>query len=278
MVDDDARRSGERQRSVVSSAGAERGAAGGEPQKYVPAEIRDVSFPTAVRGYDRHAVDAYVSRVNRVIAELQVSASPRAAVRHALEQAGQQVSGLLEQARQTAETISASGRQEAEEQIARAKAEAADLVVDASAQADALRAEAERIVADAKRGAEEIRAKARADAEKALAQSREQGEQRRQRLQEELAALRGESEARLRELHEETEAVARRRRELVADVDSLATRLAEFAHTAAARFSDDAANHEERAREAGPASNGEQTSVALAPEPARPRSGDDKAA
>jgi hypothetical protein len=30
-----------------------------------------------VRGYDRHAVDAYRKRVNRAIAELKVSASPQ---------------------------------------------------------------------------------------------------------------------------------------------------------------------------------------------------------
>jgi DivIVA domain-containing protein len=31
-------------------------------------DIRNVSFPGSVRGYDRAAVDAYVKRVNRVIA------------------------------------------------------------------------------------------------------------------------------------------------------------------------------------------------------------------
>jgi len=52
----------------------------GELRHYVPADILNVSFPTSVRGYDRHAVEAYRKRVNRVIAELKVSASPPAAV------------------------------------------------------------------------------------------------------------------------------------------------------------------------------------------------------
>ena len=56
----------------------------GDMRPYVPADILNVSFPAAVRGYDRRAVDAYVKRVNRVIAELKVSASPPAAFRHAL--------------------------------------------------------------------------------------------------------------------------------------------------------------------------------------------------
>ena len=63
---------------------------------YVPQDILDASFPVSVRGYDRGTVDAYAKRVNRVIAELKVRASPQAAVRHALEQAEEKVRGLLD--------------------------------------------------------------------------------------------------------------------------------------------------------------------------------------
>src|ERR687887_1669165 len=94
----------------------------------LPVEIRDPSFSTAVRGYDRHAVDRYVERVNRLIAELQVSGSPRAAVRHALDRVGEQTSGILQRARETAEEITTSAREEAEETTARAKAEAQDIL------------------------------------------------------------------------------------------------------------------------------------------------------
>jgi DivIVA domain-containing protein len=62
----------------------------------VPAAIRDVSFPSAARGYERRAVDAYVNQVNRLIAELEVSRSPQAAVRHALERVGEQTKALDE--------------------------------------------------------------------------------------------------------------------------------------------------------------------------------------
>src|SRR5262249_31292935 len=75
----------------------------GELQYYVPQEILDVHFPHSVRGYDRDAVDKYVKRVNRVIAELKVRGSPPAAVRHALEQAEGKVQGLLQAAREAAE-------------------------------------------------------------------------------------------------------------------------------------------------------------------------------
>jgi DivIVA domain-containing protein len=72
-------------------APADEGSSGELPPR-VPAAIRDVSFPTG-RGYDRQAVDAYVNQVNRLIAELEVSRSPQAAVRHALDRVGQQTKG-----------------------------------------------------------------------------------------------------------------------------------------------------------------------------------------
>ena len=101
----------------------------------LPRAIRDPSFPASVRGYDRRAVDTYVQRVNRLIAELQVSGSPKAAVRHALERVGEQTSGILQRARETAEEITTGAREEAEETTARAKAEARDILADAEREA-----------------------------------------------------------------------------------------------------------------------------------------------
>src|SRR5215218_6853340 len=43
-----------------------------EGEFLIPKEIRNVSFPGSMRGYDRAAVDAYVKSVNRVIAELEI--------------------------------------------------------------------------------------------------------------------------------------------------------------------------------------------------------------
>jgi F0F1-type ATP synthase membrane subunit b/b' len=103
----------------------------------LPAELRDPFFPAAVRGYERHSVDGYVQRVNQLVAELQISGSPPAAVRHALDRVGEQTSGILHRARETAEEITRTAREEAEETTARAKAEAAETVTAAQRQADA---------------------------------------------------------------------------------------------------------------------------------------------
>src|SRR6266516_519499 len=222
----------------------------GELHHYVPAEILNVSFPGAVRGYDRHAVDAHIKRVNRLIAEIKVSSSPRAAVRHALEQTEQQVSGLLERARETADEITATARREAETEADGIRAKAAELLVNANAEADATKTEAEKLLADSKAEAETGLAKARAEAEDILVRSRleaentvkgAQGEadERLQQLRAELASLRGQTETRMREFQADTSAVWEERRQLLEQMRGMASRLVDLADAAAAREPDE---------------------------------------
>jgi DivIVA domain-containing protein len=209
-----------------------------EPRHHVPADLLNVSFPVAMRGYDRDAVEAYVKRVNRVIAELKVSASPRAAVTHALEQTEQQVSGLLQRARDTGEEIVASARQEAEEIVSAAKADAAELHVNISSEADAIKAEAEKIRADARSEGEDILSRSQQEAESTRARSQAEAEERRRQLEEELEALREQAEARMRELQADTERVQEERRELLADIRVRGSTLLEVADDAVAREPD----------------------------------------
>src|SRR5207245_4505936 len=95
VVYDESSKAEEREKLSSPAARREQEHGFGDLQFYVPQDILDVSFPVAVRGYDRRAVDAYIKRVNRVIAELKVRSSPPAAVRHALEQAEEEDQGLL---------------------------------------------------------------------------------------------------------------------------------------------------------------------------------------
>jgi DivIVA domain-containing protein len=189
------------------------------------ADIRNVSFPGSVRGYDRSAVDTYVERVNHVIAELEMRSSPRAAVRHALEEVGEQTSGILQRARETAEEITSSARHEAEETTARAKAEAAEIVVNASTEADRAKAESNQLLAKAAADGEKILAESKAEAERILARARE-----------EAAAVREEGESRLRELHADIATTWKERRELLDDVRGIASKLEAAASRAAARM------------------------------------------
>jgi DivIVA domain-containing protein len=221
----------------------------GELRHYVPAEILNVSFPAAVRGYDRKAVDAHIKRVNRLIAEVKVGASPRAAVRHALEQTEQQVSGLLERARETADELTASAHREAETEAEGIRAKAAELLVNANAEADDTKTEADKLLADSKTEAQTMLANAKAEAEDILVRSRVEAEktvtraqgdadERLQQLQAELASLRDQTEARVREFQADTDAVWEQRRQLLEQMRGMASKLVDLADGAADREPD----------------------------------------
>ena len=247
MNDDKASKTREK-KSEPSPGPPEQAPGFGELRAHVPAEIRNVSFPVSVRGYDRRAVDAYIHRVNRVIAELEVSRSPQAAVRHAVDRVAEQTNAILQQARESAEKITAAARGEAEEIMAGAKAEAAELVVGASTEADRLGAEAEQVVA-----------RAQAQAEKTIADAQAEASEHLSRSEEEIAALEEQAEARMRELRADTEVVWKERRELLGDIHGMATRLEEAASEAAARFSPQ--ESAEPDGEAPPEADGEPTGI-----------------
>jgi DivIVA domain-containing protein len=127
------------------------------------AGIRDVSFAIVMRGYDRAAVDAYVTRVNRIIAELQVSRSPQSAIRHALDQVSEETRGILERAHETAEDIAARSRTQAADRLERAEREAREVLRDAEARvreletdADVVDRERTRLIEDVRLVAEEL--------------------------------------------------------------------------------------------------------------------------
>jgi DivIVA domain-containing protein len=123
----------------------------------LPAEIRDPNFSASVRGYDRHAVDAYVERVNRLIAELEISRSPESAVKHAVAQVSEETRGILERAHETAEDITARSRSKADDRIQEAEAEAAEIRAAAERRVQELDADAEAIWAERLRLIEDVR-------------------------------------------------------------------------------------------------------------------------
>jgi DivIVA domain-containing protein len=180
--------------------------------------IDDVVFPVSMRGYDREAVDSYVSRVREVVAGLEASRSPEAAVKEALEKVGEQTRSVLASAGQSAEQITVAARREAEESGARAKSAADEMVAKAKAEAS------------------EIVARSQAEAKETVAKARKEAAEHLQRSQEEVTALREEAEARLRELHSDTESIQQERSQLLNEIREFATRVEEVASAADARF------------------------------------------
>jgi DivIVA domain-containing protein len=184
----------------------------------VPREIRDVSFPAAVRGYERRAVDAYVERVNRVIAELEVGSSPQAAVRHALDRVGEQTSGVLQRAREAAEQITATALAEAEEITSTA------------------RAEAERSLEDVKMQSHQLRGRSKEEADQILASAQAAAEEQLRETERQTRSVREQAEERLRTLQSDIDAVWDARGKLLEELPRMATELMEVAGAAAARL------------------------------------------
>jgi DivIVA domain-containing protein len=198
----------------------------------LPRAIRDPSFPGSVRGYDRRSVDAYVERVNRLIAELQVSGSPRAAVRHALERLGEQTSSILQRARETAEEITASAREEAEDITARARAEGDEILTSARREAaeavSRARADADAALAAAGAEADEVLTSARDESESTVARARLDAEQRTRSAEEEIASLQERAEAERHAMRTDMGAISEERRVLIDELRRIAGRLDEI--------------------------------------------------
>src|SRR5437588_5695292 len=117
---------------------------GSLPDDPVP-EVASVEFPIVLRGYDRLAVDAYVKRTSQLVAELQATRSPEAAVRRALGRVGEEVSGILQRAHETAEQITAQSRIEADERLEGARREAGEITSGARERVTDLDSETDRI-------------------------------------------------------------------------------------------------------------------------------------
>jgi cell division initiation protein len=138
-----------------------------------PVALLNVDFPLALRGYDRLAVDDYVKQTAQLVAELQATRSPEAAVRRALERVGEQISGILQRAHEAAGEITTQSRSEAEDRLEQSRREASEItaeaeqrVKDLDADTDRIWAERHRIVDDARGLANELLALAQAAAER----------------------------------------------------------------------------------------------------------------
>ena len=171
------------------------------------AELRDVRFSTSLRGYDRDQVDAFVGRVNQVIAELQITAAPESAIRHALKQVTEETQGILERAHETADEITEHAKQEAQQRHEASENDARQLRDDAAHEAREVREAAAR-------EAREVR-------EAAQREARE---------------VREAGEARGAELEADAQAILEERARRIAELRDLVRRLGDFTDAAANRY------------------------------------------
>ena len=158
------------------------------------AETRKVDFPIGLRGYDRGAVDQYVERVNRLLAELEMSSSPESAVRHALDEVSEETRDILQRAHQTADEITARSRAKADDRLEQAEHEAEEIVrtaeQDASDTRDAAQRDARETREAAQREAKELRETTTAEAQNLRETARREAADLRETTMREMTELR----------------------------------------------------------------------------------------
>jgi cell division initiation protein len=126
-------------------------------------EIANRTFPVAMRGYDRAAVDAFVREVVELVTDLESRQTQDSVVQKALAELGEETAGILQRAHETAEEIAARSRAQAEGRLERAEREAELLRQEADAYSEkivydtrALWEERQRLIEDVRQLADDV--------------------------------------------------------------------------------------------------------------------------
>ncbi len=107
--------------------------------------LRDTAFTVVWRGYDPHAVDAYVEAVERCIARFDEHRSPSEAVRRALDRVGERTAAILREAERSAQETTTASRAKADDRLQRAERESEELWAEAQARVRSLDEDVERL-------------------------------------------------------------------------------------------------------------------------------------
>lgn len=188
-------------------------------------EVTATDFPVSRRGYDRAAVNRYVERMTRIVAELEGRRSPEAAIERALADVGEETSAILRRARAAADELVSRAESEKHEVAARAEAQAKEVREEADRYREVARKEADETVAQAKAAAEQERTAAgekaqatRADADRYRDELKAEADKRAQETRATADRYRDELKA-------QAERIARERDEMLHQLRDLAENL-----------------------------------------------------
>ncbi len=104
-------------------------------------EVRDAQFPTAMRGYDRVAVDTWCQEIADLVERLEEQPPRDTAVKRALDEVGQETTAILQRAHEAAEEITSRSRSQAEARLERAERETDDALREGEERAQQLDAD-----------------------------------------------------------------------------------------------------------------------------------------
>lgn len=180
--------------------------------------IRNATFPSSRRGYDKHEVEKFLARLADWLETGAGDESRSDTVKRELERVGQRTGAILAQAEESAQQIRAEAEEEARETITNASAQAEQARAEADAYSTETRGSADAYSEQARKAAEQeaqaTRDAAEADARKAI----ESGQAQARRIIDEGTQRREDVESVIADL-------VRRRDEVLDDTEQLAAKL-----------------------------------------------------
>jgi DivIVA domain-containing protein len=180
--------------------------------------IRNATFPTARRGYDKHEVEKFLRRLADWLETGAGDESRSDIVKRELERVGQRTGAILAQAEESAQQIRAEAQDEARGTINTANMEAEDTRTEVDKYATETRTSADSYAQQTRQAAEEVLSSAKAQAEAQAREAIEAAEAQARRIVEEGLQRRENIEAVIADL-------IRRRDEVIADTAELSAKL-----------------------------------------------------
>jgi DivIVA domain-containing protein len=181
--------------------------------------IRNATFPSARRGYDKHEVEKFLARLADWLETGAGDESRSDTVKRELERVGQRTGAILAQAEESAQQIRAEAEEEARETISTANAEAEKTRSEADSYASQTRGSSDAYARETRQAAEQDAAATRAKADEDAREAIETAQAQARRIVEEGTLRREDIEAVIADL-------VRRRDDVLADTEELGSKLA----------------------------------------------------
>jgi DivIVA domain-containing protein len=181
--------------------------------------IRNATFPSARRGYDKHEVEKFLARLADWLETGAGDESRSDTVKRELERVGQRTGAILAQAEESAQQIRAEAEEEARETISTANAEAEKTRSEADSYASQTRGASDAHARESRQAAEQDAAATRAKADEDAREAIETAQAQARRIVEEGTLRREDIEAVIADL-------VRRRDDVLADTQELGSKLA----------------------------------------------------
>jgi DivIVA domain-containing protein len=180
--------------------------------------IRNATFPSTRRGYDKHEVEKFLARLADWLETGAGDEARSDTVKRELERVGQRTGAILAQAEESAQQIRAEAEEEARETISNAASQVEETRAEADSYSNETRGAADGYADETRKNAENDAAATRAQAEQEARETIDQAEAQARRIVEEGTQRREDIEAVIADL-------VHRRDDVLIDTEELSARL-----------------------------------------------------